>query len=91
MFIFGTICYTYLEALGASGHRLTTSGELGLTNWWSNSCADLAELSELSEQTIASSDRSSYCDNGLLYISGSSNFFRFSLSPLMQLMVQVSL
>ena len=41
---------------------------------------------------IISSDRSSYSDDGLLYIHGSrSNFFRFSLSPLMQLMLQVSL
>ena len=41
-----------------------------------------------------SSDRSSCSDDGLLYIrgsSGGSNFFRFSLSPLMQLMLQVSL
>ena len=38
---------------------------------------------------FVSSDRSSYSDNGLLYIRG--NFFRFSLSPLMQLMLQVSL
>ena len=37
---------------------------------------------------FVSSDRSSYSDNDLLYIrsSGSSNFFRFSLSPSMQLM-----
>ena len=32
---------------------------------------------------IVSSDRSSYTDDGLLYIRA--HFFRFSLSPLMQL------
>jgi len=41
------------------------------------------------------SDRSSYSDDVLLYICGGSsssrNFFRFPLSPLMQLMLQVSL
>ena len=40
---------------------------------------------------VISSDRSSYSDNGLLYIRAQRNFFRFSLSPLMQLMLQVSL
>ena len=38
-----------------------------------------------------SSDRSSCSDDGLLYIYLSTHFFRFSLSPLMQLMLQVSL
>ena len=39
-----------------------------------------------------SSGRSSCSDDGLLYIrGGSTHFFRFSLSPLMQLMLQVSL
>ena len=40
---------------------------------------------------FVSSDRSSYSDGGLSYIRGDGNFFRFSLSPLMQLMLQVSL
>ena len=41
---------------------------------------------------VVSSDRSSCSDDGLLYIHPrSGNFFRFSLSPLMQLMLQVSL
>ena len=40
---------------------------------------------------FVSSDRSSYSDDGLLYIYTSGHFFRFSLSPLMQLMLQVSL
>ena len=40
---------------------------------------------------IVSSDRSSCSDDGLLYIYLSGHFFRFSLSPLMQLMLQVSL
>ena len=44
------------------------------------------ELSKL----FVSSDRSSYSDVVPLYIHGD-NFFRFSLSPLMQLMLQVSL
>ena len=39
---------------------------------------------------FVSSVRSSYTDDGLLYIRGS-QFFRFSLSPLIQLMLQVSL
>ena len=39
---------------------------------------------------IFSSDRSSYTDDGPQYIRGTS-FFRFSLSPLVQLMLQVSL
>ena len=39
---------------------------------------------------IFSSDRSSYTDDGPRYIRGTS-FFRFSLSPLVQLMLQVSL
>ena len=38
---------------------------------------------------FVSSDRSSCSDDGLLYIRA--HFFRFSLSPLMQLMLQVSL
>ena len=40
-------------------------------------------------KTIISSNRSSYSDDGLLYVP--SHFFRFSLSPLMQLMLKVSL
>ena len=40
-------------------------------------------------KTIISSNRSSYSDDGLLYVP--SHFFRFSLSPLMRLMLQVSL
>ena len=36
--------------------------------------------------SFISSDRSSYSDDGLLYIRGSAHFFRFSLSPLMQLL-----
>ena len=43
----------------------------------------------LSFSIIISSDRSSCTDDGLLYIRA--HFFRFSLSPLMQLMLQVSL
>ena len=39
---------------------------------------------------FVSSDRSSCSDNGLLYIR-SGNFFRFSFSPSMQLMLQVTL
>ena len=31
---------------------------------------------------FVSSDRSSHCDDGLLYVRSSSHFFRFSLSPL---------
>ena len=42
------------------------------------------------KRTIFSSDRSSYTDDGPRYIRGTS-FFRFSLSPLVQLMLQVSL
>ena len=42
--------------------------------------------------TFISSVRSSYSDDGLLYIRHSGgNFFRFSLSPLIQLMLQLSL
>ena len=43
--------------------------------------------------SLVSSVRSSCSDDGLLYIrsSGRGNFFRFSLSPLIQLMLQVSL
>ena len=45
-----------------------------------------------SPYSIVSSDRSSCSDDGLLYISiHPGHFFRFSLSPLMQLMLQVSL
>ena len=46
-----------------------------------------------SSYSIVSSDRSSCSDDGLLYIYiyTSGHFFRFSLSPLMQLMLQVSL
>ena len=40
---------------------------------------------------IVNSDRSSYSDVVLLYIRSGSNFFRCSLSPWMQLMLQVSL
>ena len=43
---------------------------------------------------LVSSNRSSFSDDGLLYIRGgssSSHLFRFSLSTLMQLMLQVSL
>ena len=39
---------------------------------------------------IISSDKSSCTDDGLLYVYPG-HFFRFSLSPLMQLMLQVSL
>ena len=40
---------------------------------------------------FVSSDRSSCTDDGLLSIYISAHFFRFSLSPLMQLMLRVSL
>ena len=44
---------------------------------------------EEEKELVVSSVRSSSSDDGLLYIQG--NFFRFSLSPLIQLMLKVSL
>ena len=61
-------------------------------------CQQLGEICQLRRgiyiclrYTFVSFDRSSYSDDGQLYIRGSSHFFRFSLSPLIQLMLQVSL
>ena len=56
---------------------------------WSQLDASLTITTNLFLDCIISSDRSSYSDDGLVYIRG--NFFRFSLNPLMQLMLQVSL
>ena len=59
------------------------------TNMW--------DLNQSNTAFIFNSNRSSYSVNGLLYIrsssssSGSGNFFRFSLSPSMQLMLQMSI
>ena len=47
-------------------------------------------LPTLTLTRLVRSDRSSYSDDVLLYICSSSGKFRFSLSPLMQLMLQES-
>ena len=68
---------------GATRGRGSVLGNLGTGSV-------LIQTSLLNFLPFVSSDRSSCNDDGLLYIQNH-NFFRFSLSPLMQLMLQVSL
>ena len=67
-----------------------TTEKLGVVNLWSDSghihwvISNAKSKQIRSMQMFVSSDRSSCSDDGLLYIRA--HFFRFSLSPLMQLM-----
>ena len=60
-------------------------------DWTLHRALPHADISDWHNFLFVSSDRSSCSDDGLLYIYLyiQGHFFRFSLSPLMQLMLQV--
>ena len=76
-------------------HKETSRFVVSVLQLWH--CIGMSKLSYISHTKhfesnfpvgfgFVSSDRSSYSDDGLLYIRGS-QFFRFSLSPLMHMML----